>query len=72
MKVKRTFNELEMTSIIKDLLCLQDKSTWFSQTIEDKIELKFTGNIYNVQKEILNWLNLSQRKQNIELLSDKE
>ena len=61
-------DERSMTNIIKELLCLVNKSSWCYYTMDNIVEIKFTGNIYNVCDDIDKWLNTPERKHNVELL----
>lgn len=69
-KVVMSLNEIEMSELIKNLLCLHHDGRWIHTTMTQQLELKFKGNRHNVQKSIYNWLSLPERKHNFELLGD--
>ena len=54
--MKQTFNTEGLSLVLKDLLSLEKGSIWVCQTLEERFELKFTGSIIKVQKEIYEWL----------------
>ncbi len=63
--MKKHLNEKEMIFFIKDLLCL-------SQTykLSDGFTIEFTGNYHKVQSEIIKWLNVPGRLNNLKLLGE--
>ena len=68
--VKIVFNEEDMIYFIKDLMCLENESTWKRHTTDSKTEIKFVGNIHKVQKTIYGWLSAQPRKHNFELFGE--
>jgi len=60
--VELHLNEEEMIAFIKDLLCLDNDSRWVYFSPIRRLEIKFRGNRYNVQRAIFDWLNVPERK----------
>ena len=71
-EVKMTIGEEEMKALVKDFLCLDNGSTWQRDTIQNRIEIKFCGNIYTVQKAIYDWLSIPPRRNNFELFCNNQ
>ncbi|OQB07984.1 MAG: hypothetical protein BWY21_01480 [Parcubacteria group bacterium ADurb.Bin216] len=55
-------DENEMISLIRNLLCLTDKSSYHRHTIESHLAIKFTGDYLTIQKAVYEWLSVPQRK----------
>ena len=65
------FDEERLTCLLKDLLSLDNNHTWACTTITHRTKIKFTGNKSNVQDNILKWLSVPERKENVRLLKTK-
>ena len=63
-----TLDEEQMTNIIKDFMSLSNNDVWHYYHKEKKLTITFKGNNHNVQNDLLNWLTVPERKENIDLL----
>ena len=63
--IRINLNEVQLISIIKDLLSLNNENTWTHETVSKKLEIKFRGNHWSVMEVILDWLDVPERRFNI-------
>lgn len=66
--MKLILDEEKMTAVIKDLLSMKNDSIWKVETIKESLAIEFEGNCFKVQQNILDWLNIPERKLNIKVL----
>lgn len=70
-RINLDLNEDSMIMFIKDLLSLDDGSTWQHQTMDSTLNINFSGKLYLVQKNIHGWLSASPRQNCFELFANK-
>lgn len=58
----------EMILMIEMLLSTSNNGTYVMESIIDKLTIKFTGDCYKVQSEVLKWLNSPDRLNNIKTM----
>jgi len=71
-KITMDFDEVRMTNFLKVIMCLDNNTNWRRITTNSELNIHFEGNIHKVQKNIYEWLNISSRKHNFELLGGKD
>ena len=65
--MKISCDESRMINFIKSLLCLGNNSSYYCVTTTHKLTIEFKGSCFKVQKNILEWLDIPERKQNMEM-----
>lgn len=63
-------NTEEMIYMIEVFMGLEKNSTYEMESVASKMTLKFTGDFYKVQSEVLKWLTIPDRLHNIKYMEE--
>jgi len=66
--MERAIDTEEMIYMIEVFLGLSKDSTYTIDSLTDRLTILFTGDSYKVQTEILKWLTVSDRLENMKLM----